>query len=183
MQPVGLWRHGHTVVSRWRTVLVCMLSTTRGGNGAETVTYGVVCTGHHSPSARLCSDVDFPVNGFPTKLAFRRKWGKLGGAGGGCGGSTRSRRRYTTRERMGLGGRGSCPGKDSGGHQSHNTFCGCMYVCNIIISVQYLHIELYIQLSVQAIQSCCFFFFLFRSCMVTFRAPGQLDFHLDIRMK
>ena len=96
--------------------------------------------GPHSPSARLCSDVDFPVNGFPMKLAFSRKWGKLGGAGGGRGGSTRSRRRYTTWERIGLGGRGNWPVRDSGGHQSHRTFCVCMcvHVC-IVYSICTLH--------------------------------------------
>ena len=63
------------------------------------------------------------------KLALRRKRGKLGGVGGGLGGSTMSRSRYTMWDRMGLGGCGSFPERDSGGDQSHSTFCVCVCAC------------------------------------------------------
>ena len=42
-------------------------------------------------ASSLCSAVDLPVKGLPTKLALRRDLGNFGGVGGGFGGSTMSK--------------------------------------------------------------------------------------------
>ncbi len=61
---------------------------------------------------------DFPVNGFPTVHALRVNFGMYGGVGGGLGGSTMSRRRYTAWHRMGFTASGSGPEREPGEHHS-----------------------------------------------------------------